>query len=101
MAAEIILEFSGFTEKDYQAVNKELGIDVESGAGDWPKGIVSHAAGVGKNGRFVVTEVWETVEDQEKFMNDRLGAALAKSGVTGPPESVTWIELITHSHPGS
>ena len=31
MAAELILEFEGVTTKEYEAVNKELGIDMESG----------------------------------------------------------------------
>jgi hypothetical protein len=41
MAAELILEFEGVTTKEYEAVNKELGIDMESGTGDWPDGLVA------------------------------------------------------------
>lgn len=36
MAAELILEFEGVTEKEYNAVNKELGIDSKTGQGNWP-----------------------------------------------------------------
>ncbi len=36
MAAELILEFEGVTLKEYHAVNRELGIDPESGEGNWP-----------------------------------------------------------------
>ena len=39
MAAELILEFEGVTEKEYFAVNKELGTDPETGDGDWPDGL--------------------------------------------------------------
>ena len=98
MAAELILEFEGVTTKEYYAVNKELGIDPESGEGDWPDGVVAHSAGLNKAGNLVVIEVWDTPEHQAKFMEERLGQALAKGGITGPPLSVTWIELVSHQH---
>ncbi|HUY66586.1 MAG TPA: hypothetical protein VMV06_07195 [Acidimicrobiales bacterium] len=101
MAAELILEFEGVTTKEYHAVNKELGIDPESGEGDWPDGLVAHSAGLNDAGHLVVIEVWDTPEHQAKFMEDRLGGALAKGGVTGPPSSITWIELVSHHHLGS
>jgi hypothetical protein len=98
MAAEIILEFEGVTEAEYDAVNKELGIDYKTGEGDWPDGLVAHSAGLSDTGRFVVIEVWDTPAHQARFMEGRLGAALAKGGVQGPPASVTWIELLAHRH---
>ncbi len=96
MAAELILEFEGVTAKEYYAVNNELGIDVDSGKGNWPKGMLSHSAGLSAEGHFVVLEVWDSVSDQEKFMSERLGSALVKGGISGPPASVRWIELISH-----
>jgi hypothetical protein len=33
-------------------------------------------------------------------MGERLGDALAKGGITSPPSSVTWIELVAHRHLG-
>ena len=101
MAAELILEFEGITTTEYFAVNKELGIDPDSGEGDWPDGLVSHAAGLSEAGHLVVIEVWDTPEHQARFMEGRLGEALAKGGITSPPSSVTWIELVTHHHLGS
>lgn len=101
MAAELILEFEGVTTKEYDAVNKELGIDQESGEGDWPAGMVAHSAGLNEAGHLVVIEVWDTLEHQAKFMEERLGEALAKGGITGPPSSITWIELVSHHHLGS
>jgi hypothetical protein len=41
MAAEFILEFEGVTTKEYDAVNKTLGIDPQSGEGDGPDGLVA------------------------------------------------------------
>jgi hypothetical protein len=96
MVAELILEFDGVTAAQYHAVNEELGIDPESGEGDWPKGLLIHAAGLNAQGQLVVTEVWDSVEQQEEFMHGRLGEALGKSGIADPPSSVTWIELIAH-----
>jgi hypothetical protein len=101
MAAELILEFEGVTTKEYEAVNKELGIDMESGKGDWPDGLIAHSAGLNDAGHLVVIEVWDTPEHQARFMEGRLGEALAKGGIAGPPSSVTWIELVAHHYLGS
>jgi hypothetical protein len=100
MAAAIILEFEGITQKEYDAVNAALGIDPTTGKGDWPDGLLSHSAGHRDDGRFVVMEVWDSPEHQARFMEGRLGEALAKGGVTEPPVGVTWVELIAHNVPG-
>ena len=80
MAAELILEFEGVTTKEYEAVNEALGIDMASGKGDWPDGLVAHSAGLNDAGHLVVIEVWDTPEHQARFMEGRLGEALAKGG---------------------
>ena len=98
MAAGVILEFEGVGQKEYDAVNAALGIDMATGAGNWPDGLISHTAGHRDDGRFVVMEVWDTPEHQARFMEGRLGAALQQSGVTEPPVSVSWIELVGHQH---
>ena len=100
MAAAVILEFEGITEKEYNAVNAALGIDPTTGAGDWPDGLVTHAGGLNEAGDLVVMEVWDTPAHQAAFMEGRLGEALGKGGVTAPPKSVTWIDLIAHHQPG-
>ncbi len=101
MGAQVILEFEGVTIKEYEAVNAALGIDMESGEGNWPDGLQLHAAGLNENGHLVVTEVWDTPQHQARFMEERLAAALAEGGITGPPSSITWIELVSHHRPGS
>jgi hypothetical protein len=100
MASGVILEFEGVTTKEYDAVNEVLGIDMGTGKGDWPDGLLTHSAGLNEDGHLVVMEVWDTPEHQARFMKDRLGEALVKGGITGPPSSVTWIELVAHHHPG-
>ena len=96
MPAAVILEFEGVTEKEYDAVNAALDFDPKTGEGDWPDGLITHSAGHRDDGRFVVMEVWDSPEHQARFMDDRLGEALAKGGIADPPVSVTWIELIAH-----
>jgi hypothetical protein len=100
MAAAVILEFEGVTLTEYAAVNAVLGIDTETGEGDWPEGLVTHTAGLNDDGHLVVMEVWDTPDHQARFMETRLGAALAEGGITGPPSSVTWIEIEAHHHLG-
>jgi hypothetical protein len=101
MAAALILEFEGVTLKEYEAVNKALDIDMETGSGDWPDGLVTHSAGLNEGGHLVVMEVWDTPQHQARFMETRLGAALAQGGITTEPSSVTWMELAAHHMPGA
>jgi hypothetical protein len=62
--------------------------------------MVFHAVGA-KSGGWVVFEVWESRDAQERFMNERLGRALNEGGITGPPTRVEWVELAAHTSPGS
>src|SRR5947209_5822364 len=55
MAQGLILEFDGVGRDEYDAVNGNLGIDPDSGQGDWPAGLVFHAGGA-KPGGWVVFE---------------------------------------------
>ena len=100
MPETLILEFSGVTEADYASVNGHLGIDMHTGEGDWPPGLLSHAAGVGDDGTFVVSEVWNSRADQAAFLDGRLGAALAAGGVTTMPK-VQWVPLTAYHTFGS
>src|SRR5207247_9813541 len=99
MPDALILEFTGVTEAEYGAVNKHLGIDMHTGQGDWPSGLLSHAAGTADDGTFVVAEVWSSRADQDAFMTSRLGAALAAGGVPAPPR-VRWLPLLASHQPG-
>jgi hypothetical protein len=100
MAEALILEFDGVGEPEYEAVNKILGIDPRTGDGDWPPGLLSHAAGTSDEGTFIVAEVWSSRADQQHFMATRLGAALAACGLTGPP-AMRWVTLTAYSEPES
>jgi hypothetical protein len=100
MPEALILEFAGLGEADYTAVNKHLGIDMRTGQGEWPPGLLSHAAGQADDGTFIVSEVWAARADQEAFMASRLGQALAAAGVTAPPV-VRWVTLLAYHQPGA
>src|SRR5579862_1096327 len=95
LSEAVILRFVGIGQREYEAVNREVGIDMATAKGDWPEGLQMHSAGTADDGAFVVTEVWSSREAQARFMEARLGAALAAGGVTAPP-AVTWIRLLAY-----
>jgi hypothetical protein len=100
MAQALIVEFDGVGRAEYEAVNEVLGIDMNTGTGNWPEGLVMHSAGATRDGGWVVYEVWDSVEAQERFMDERLGPALQQGGVTDPPTRSDWVELHGHHTPG-
>jgi len=73
---------------------------IKAGTGDFPKGLLSHAAGLSDDGSFVVSEVWSSRQANEDFMQARLGEALASSGVPAPSK-VTWVSLIAYQTPNA
>jgi len=95
MAEALILEFEGYGVDDYERVNGVLGINMQTGQGDWPDGLLTHSAAT-KPGGFVIYEVWASKEDQERFMNERLGQALQEGGIEGPPARNEWLDLKSH-----
>ena len=99
MAELLILEFEGVSEADYRRVSALLGIDVDTGKGDWPAGQITHLTALGEGGRAFVVESWTSREAQAEFMQNRLGAAMAQGGVTATPK-VTWATLIGEHYPG-
>jgi hypothetical protein len=99
MAEGLVLEFEGVGREQYEAVNGRLGIDPDTGQGDWPDGLLFHAGGA-KPGGWLVFEVWDSREAQERFMNERLGRALQEGGITEPPGRVEWLELAAYNSPG-
>jgi hypothetical protein len=99
MSELLILEFEGFGAKEYDKVNDLLGINQDTGEGDWPAGLHTHMAGPTEGGGWIVVEVWETQEDQDAFMQSRLGPALQQAGVTGAPKRAEWSKHRSHHTP--
>lgn len=91
MADGLILEFEGFGIEKYKQVNTALGVNFDTGEGA-PEGQIFHC-GAAKAGGLVVFEIWRSKEDQERFMQERLGKALQESGVTDPPSRMEWLEV--------
>ena len=100
MPGALILEFTGVSDADYEAVNKQLGIDMQTGQGDWPADVLSHAAGSAEDGTFIVSEVWSSRAAQEAFLASRLGPALGAAGVSAP-SAVRWVPLLAYHQPGA
>ncbi len=98
MAYGIVLVFGGVSEDQYWAVNDALGIN-RDGSGDWPDGMVHHAGGATADG-WVVSEVWASKADQERFMTGRLGAALGQVGVPAPIQVIE-SDVVNHQSPSS
>jgi hypothetical protein len=99
MAEIFILEFEGLSAEAYDRVNQTLGINPDSGEGDWPAGLHTHLAGPTDGGGWIMVEVWESQEDQDEFMRTRLGPALGKAGVTGAPKRAEWSKPRAHHTP--
>jgi hypothetical protein len=93
MSEALILEFDGVTAEQYDEINSALGIDMDTGEGNWPSGLLSHTGCSGE--RFVVFEVWDSRGSQEAFMGSRLGPALGKVGVPEPSRA-EWLTLAGH-----
>jgi len=92
----MILEFAGVGKADYDAVNRELGIDTTRRDSDWPEGLLSHAAGPTGDGGWIVIEVWESQAAQGSFMETRLGPALHETGLPAPSR-VAWADLVVNT----
>src|ERR1035437_4268322 len=85
MSEVLILEFEGFGAETYERVNGILGINADSGEGDWPAGMHTHLAGPTAGGGWMVIEVWESQEDQDPLMKTRLCPAPIEARGTSLP----------------
>ena len=94
MSEALVLEFSGVSADQYEKVNEILGIDMETGAGDWPEGLTNHTGAV-HDDSLVVFEIWESKEAAKAFMDSRLGAALGQAGVP-EPRRAEWLTVKGH-----
>jgi len=82
MPIGMLMQFTGVTTAQYDAVMKEMGLS--GNAGTWPKGLISHMAGTAPESGFCVVDVWDSQADFESFLQGRLMPAFQKVG--GIPE---------------
>ncbi len=78
MAICLIFDAPGVTQAQYDQVRTEV-------TGDRPpEGSLYHIAGPTENGWYVV-EAWESQETLDRFLREKLQAALQRAGITAQP----------------
>ena len=90
MATTVHLTIPGGTQELYDALNREMGID-ESNP---PDGLQLHIAAKTDDG-IQITDVWESREQFDRFVEDDVMPAMAKlAGDDAPPFEPRFGELI-------
>jgi hypothetical protein len=80
----ILAIFSGdITQSQYEALRKEVQWE-----GQHPPGGILHACGFDEGDRLHVADVWESGEAMQAFVEQRLGPAIGKLGITPPDVTV-------------
>jgi hypothetical protein len=80
MQTVMLMRWAGVTAEQYEEARSR--VDWE---GDVPDGAVLHVAGVdGDDLR--VTDVWESAEQFQRFVDERLMPAVKEIGIEGEPE---------------
>jgi hypothetical protein len=72
------------SQEIYDKVREQLGLE------DNPAGGILHVAGPSPNGGWRVIEVWESEEDAQRFLEERLKPAFDAVGFTGRAEPEFW-----------
>ena len=85
MAVGLVMRLPGVGSGKYDAIMQELGLPLGN-TGDWPDGIISHAAGSMPDGTWIVVDVWESQEAFDQFLASRLGPAFEKVGGMPQPD---------------
>ena len=93
MAVTMTMHWPGITKEQYQVARKEVGMDANP-----PKGLRFHVSSIGDDG-FRVTDIWDSAQDFQTYLETRLSAAVAKAGITGQP-NVSIGEMLDTLTPG-
>ena len=80
MAVALVIEFPGVTQGQYDKVMKTLGLDRTD---DPPESALLHLAGPTEKG-WEVIDVWESREDFDRFLREKLGRAIEEAGIAPP-----------------
>jgi len=78
MAIAMMVDNPNGSQEIYDRVRELLGLER-------PAGGIFHVAGPSPNGGWRVIEVWESEEDANRFVQERLRPALEAVGAPGPP----------------
>ena len=94
MAVGLRLDFSSLTLDDYDAICRALNFPA-----DWPGGLLAHGS-VEVDGRLRVLDVWESREQFDRFVQERLQGALGEAvGDRAEQPQITEAELHTFHTP--
>ena len=74
------MKWDGVTPDQYEKLRK-----IVNQEGDKPKGAVFHVASFGNNAVYV-TDIWESAEDFNGFVESRLMPGTAEVGIEGHPQ---------------
>jgi len=74
------MKWDGITPDQYEKLKK-----VVNWEGNFPKGAIFHVAGFEKSG-IRVTDIWESVEECNAFVEKRLLPATIAEGIKGQPQ---------------
>lgn len=80
MRTLVMLKHDGFTAANYETIRKTVNWE-----GNHPKGLVFHVAAFDKNGVHV-TDIWESAEEFNDFVKNRLMPGITAAGIKGEPQ---------------
>lgn len=86
MASMMLMDWPGATREQYDEVRAKARWDQET-----PDGAKLHLVGFDDDGMHV-TDVWESPEHFDRWMNGDLGRAIQEVGVEGQP-TVRWVPI--------
>ena len=83
MAIAMLVDNPEGSQKDYDSVREQLGLEK-------PAGGIFHVAGPSPNGGWRGIEVWESEQDARRFVKERLLPAFEAIGTPPPPPPEFW-----------
>ena|SRR6185436_11678277 len=84
MKTMMIMKWQGITASQYDEVRK-----IVNWEGNRPKGAIFHVASFGDNALHV-TDIWESADDFNDFVQNRLMPGVMQVGVPGQPQVETF-----------
>ena len=84
MAVGMLLAGEGITEDSYRQLTEAMFGTFPMPEADAPEGLLLHTAGESDQGWYVY-DVWESKEHFQRFIDSKLGPAMAASGAAAEP----------------
>lgn len=79
MATVMLMHWPEVTKEQYEEVRRDVNWE-----GDVPRGAKFHVAWFGGDG-FRVLDLWDSQQDFEAFLQNRLAPGVQKAGISGEP----------------